>query len=386
MKNLNVGLIGYKFMGKAHTNAFKQANMFFDGKALFNLKAICGREEEKVKAAKIKFSYETYETDWNVLCERDDIDLIDITAPSNFHKEIALKALDSGKHVFCEKPLALNLADAKQMYEAAVKSGLKHQVGFNYRFVPAIMLAKKLIDEGKLGDIYHFRGLYLQDWIIDPDFPLVWRLDKNVAGSGSLGDIGAHIIDLARYLVGDINRVVGMEKTFIKERPIVKEMTGLTADAGDSGERGPVTVDDATLFLLEFNNGAIGSMEATRFATGHKNGMGFEINGSRGSVRFEFERMNELYYYSEEDEEYAKGFRKIQVTEGIHPYTGNWWPVGHVIGYGNTFVHEFYEFGRSITEDIPCTPDFKDGMECNRVMEAVQLSIEEGCWIEISRI
>lgn len=386
MKQLNVGLIGYKFMGKAHTNAFRQANLFFDAGGFINLKAICGREKEKVRFAKEKFGYETYETDWNVICERDDIDFVDITAPSNFHKEIALKALDSGKHVFCEKPLALNLSDAKQMHEAAEKSGLKHQIGFNYRFVPACVLAKKLIDEGKLGKIYHFRGFYLQDWIVDPDFPLVWRLDKKVAGSGALGDLGAHVIDLARHLIGEVDKVTGMEKTFVKERPIVKEMTGLTANAGDLGEKGPVTVDDATIFLMEFKNGALGTIEATRFASGHKNGMEFEINGSKGSLKFNFERMNELMYYSNDDEDQAKGFRTIQVTEGIHPYTGNWWPAGHVIGYENTFVHEFYEFVRSITEDKSCDPDFKDGMECSRIMEAVEESIKNRCWVSVSEI
>lgn len=386
MKEINVGLIGYKFMGKAHSNAFQRVGMFFDPSARIRMKAICGREEPWVKESAAKFGWEDYETSWEKLVAREDIDAVDITAPSNAHKEIALAAAENGKHVFCEKPLALNLKDAREMLRAVQKSGVKHQIGFNYRFTPAIQLAKKMIDEGKLGQIYHFRAKYLQDWIIDPDFPLVWRLDKSVAGSGSHGDLGAHLIDTARFLAGDFERVTGMSKTFIKERPIVEKMTGLSGKAREDAPRGAVTVDDATLFVAEFKNGALGTFEATRFAAGHKNDMSFEINGSKGSLRFEFERMNELQYYSEEDEQGTQGFRLIQVSEGIHPYMGAWWPAGHVIGYEHTFVHEMYEFVEAIARDTKTSPDFYDGMKCSQVLEAVDLSIAERQWVTVDSL
>jgi len=383
---INIGLVGYKFMGKAHSSAYRKIGMFFEPSVKICMKAICGRDEGWVKKSAEKFGWEGYETSWEKLVRRDDIDAIDITTPSNFHKEIAIGAAEEGKHIFCEKPLALNLKDARKMLEAVEKHGVKHQIGFNYRFAPAVQLAKKLIDEGKIGKIYHFRGLYLQDWIIDPNFPLVWRLDKKIAGSGSHGDLGAHLIDLARFLIGDFQRVIGMNKTFIKKRPIVDKMEGLSGKAKENAQMGEVTVDDATLFLAEFKNGALGSFEATRFAAGHKNGMSFEINGSKGSIKFEFERMNELQYYSTEDDEGLQGFRLIQVTEPVHPYAGAWWPAGHVIGYEHTFVHELYEFIEAIANDKPAIPDFYDGVKCSQVLEAVDLSIEENSWVEVDSL
>jgi predicted dehydrogenase len=383
---LNVGLIGYKFMGKAHSNALQRIGMFFNPSAKVGMKAICGREEAWVRESAEKFGWEGYETSWEKLIQRQDIDIVDITAPSNAHKEIALAAAEAGKHIFCEKPLALNLKDAREMLAAAQKNNIKHQIGFNYRFAPAIQLAKKLIDQGKIGKIFHFRGFYLQDWIIDPEFPLVWRLDKNVAGSGSHGDLGAHLIDAARYLVGDFDRVMGMSKTFVKQRPIVEKMTGLSGKAQEGARMGDVTVDDATLFLTEFENGALGSFEATRFAAGHKNAMSFEINGDKGSLKFEFERMNELQYFNRSDEEGAQGFRLIQASEGIHPYMSAWWPAGHVIGYEHTFVHELYEFVEAISNNKPTTPDFLDGVKCSQVLEAVDVSIEEGQWIKVNSL
>lgn len=383
---LNVGLIGYKFMGKAHSNAFQRIGMFFEPSRKIVMKAICGRNESWVRESAQKYGWEGYETSWEKLVRRDDIDMVDITTPSNFHKEIAIAAAENGKHVFCEKPLALNLKDAREMLKAAERNNIKHQIGFNYRFVPAIQLAKKLIDKGKIGKIYHFRGTYLQDFIVDPLFPLVWRLDKEVAGSGSLGDLGAHIIDVARFLVGEFDRVIGINKTFIKERPLVERMTGLSGKAQSDAPMGEVTVDDATIFLAEFKNGALGSIEATRFANGHKNAMSFEINGSKGSIKFEFERMNELQYFSSEDEEGVQGFRLIQATEGIHPYMQAWWPAGHVIGYEHTFVHELYEFTEAIAKDRHPEPDFNDGVKCSQVLEAVDLSIEERQWVEVDSL
>ncbi|AEE95932.1 Gfo/Idh/MocA family protein [Mahella australiensis] len=386
MKELNVGMVGYKFMGKAHSHAYKDVSMFFDVPMQPIMKAICGRDEAGVKEAAHKFGWESYETSWRNLVNRSDIDLIDITAPSNAHKDIAIAAAQAGKHVFCEKPLALTLADAREILAAVEKSGVKHMIGFNYRRAPAIQLIKKLIDEGKLGKIYHFRGFYLQDWIIDPDFPLVWRLQKEVAGSGSLGDLGAHLIDMARYLVGEFDEVMGMNETFVKERPMVSEMTGLSGKAADNSPKVSVNVDDATVFIGRFKNGALSVIEATRFAAGHRNGMWFEINGSKGSVRFEFERMNELQYYSTEDEEGVQGFRTIQVTEPVHAYMQAWWPAGHVIGYEHTFIHEVYDLINAIASDKMPEPNFYDGVKCQQVLEAVDASVAERRWIKVDDI
>jgi len=386
VKTLRFGLVGYKFMGKAHSNALARIPMFMAPDFAVERRVLCGREGKGLARAAGQFGWAATETDWRKLVARDDVDAVDITAPSDAHRDIGIAAAGHGKHVFCEKPLALNLADARAMLEAVRRAGVSHQIGFNYRFVPAIQMAKRLIGAGKLGRIFHFRGLYLQDWIIDPEFPLVWRLDKAVAGSGSLGDLGAHLIDLSRFLLGDIAQVNGMSRTFVKERPIVEEMTGLSAKASGSGRKGKVEVDDATLFLAEFANGALGSFEATRFAQGHRNGMSFEINGSRGSLKFEFERMNELQYFSADDEAGTQGFRTIQCTEAVHPYMGAWWPAGHVIGYEHTFVHELYEFSRSIVHGLPTSPDFAEGVECSRVLEAVDLSIQRRVWVDVGRI
>lgn len=385
-KQLNVGLVGYKFMGKAHSNAYRKVGMFFDAPAEIGMKAICGRDENWVKEAARKFGWETYETDWKALVKRDDIDIIDITSPSNVHKEIAIAAAEAGKHVMCEKPLALNVHDAREMLSVVKKCKVKHQVGFNYRFAPAVLLIKKMIEDGKLGRIFHFRGQYLQDYIIDPSFPRVWRLDKSVAGSGSHGDLGAHIIDLARFLVGEFEKVTGLSKTFIKERPSVEKMQGLSAKAEENAAMSPVTVDDATLFLTEFENGALGVFEATRFAAGHKNALHFEINGSLGSVVFDLERLNEIQYFSCNDEEGLQGFRTIGVTESMHPYISQWWPAGHIIGYEHTFVHEMYSFINAIVKNEQPSPDFEDGVKCMQVLDAVDLSIENGGWVKIKDV
>ena len=383
MKQLNFGLVGYKFMGKAHSNALARLPMFFDCGAKIGMKALCGRDEQWVAQAADKLGWEGYETAWESLVTRSDIDAIDITAPSNMHKVIAIAAAENGKHVFSEKPLALNLADAREMLEAVQKAGVKHQIGFNYRFAPAIQLAKQIINDGKLGTIRHVRASYLQDFITDPEFPLVWRLQKDICGSGSLGDLGAHFIDLARFLVGDFKSVMGMQKTFIKSRPLVERMEGLTANAQADAPRGEVDVDDGTVFIAEFANGALGVFEATRFSAGHKNDLFIEVSGDRGSVKFTFERMNELQYYSADDEDGLQGFRLIQASEGGHPYMSHWWPVGHVIGYEHTFVHEMYEFVQSIVNDTPTCPSFADGVECSRIIEAVELSAQRRAMVDI---
>ncbi len=383
---LNIGLVGYKFMGKAHSNGFTQMPLFFEPGVTVSKKAICGRDEEGVIAAMGKFGWESYETDYKKLAARKDIDVIDVTAPSNYHKPIVMEAIAQGKHVFCEKPLALNLADAREMLETAKKAGIKHQIGFNYRFAPAIKLAKKLIDEGRIGKIYHFRGKYLQDWIIDPEFPMVWRLDKSICGSGTLGDLGAHVIDLAAYLVGDIKEVTGMSKTFVKKRPIVTEMSGLSGKADSDAPMGDVTVDDATAFCAEFECGALGTFETTRFSAGHKNDMSFEINGDKGSLKFEFERMNELWYCDYTEDAQTQGFRLIQASDECHSYAGDFWPVGHVLGYENTFVAQMYEFAKAIANDYKAAPGFDAGVKVAQIMDAVDLSIERRAWVDVKSL
>ncbi len=386
MQEINFCLVGYKFMGKAHSNALSRLSMFFDLEAKVSKKVLCGRDEAALKAAAEKFAWEAYETDWRKLILRPDIDAIDITTPSDAHKEIAMAAAQNGKHVFCEKPLALNLSDAREMLECVKKNGVKHQIGFNYRFVPAVQLMKNIIEAGQLGNIRHVRASYLQDYIIDPNFPLVWRLRKEICGSGALGDLGAHFIDLARFLVGEFKSVTGMQKTFITSRPLVEEMAGLSASAIEGAPCGEVDVDDASVFIAEFENGALGVFEATRFAQGHKNDLSIEINGDKGSLKFVFERMNELQFFSAEDENGLQGFRLIQVSEGLHPYMKAWWPPGHVIGYEHTFVHEIYEFCRAIIEDKPTSPDFEDGLKCSQVLEAVELSAQRAKIVEVNSI
>lgn len=386
MKQLRVGMIGYKFMGKAHSNAYRSLPMFFPKALKPEMVAICGRNSSAVQEAADQLGWRESVTDWKQLVNREDIDLVDINAPSDAHKEIALAAAKAGKHIFCEKPLALTLADAREMLQAAEDAGVTHMVGFNYRFSPAVRLAKKLIDSGRLGQIYHFRAWFLQDWIMDPQFPLVWRLQKEVAGSGSHGDLGAHLIDLAHYLVGDMQEVIGMSETFIKERPIASEMTGLSAKGSEGGPMGQVTVDDATLFMTRFENGALGSFEATRFAAGHRSTNSFEINGSLGSVKFDFERMNELEVYFTTDDEDVQGFRRVLATDPVHDYMEAWWPPGHTIGFEHTFTHEFLELSNAISEGRQPVPNFADGVKCQAVLEAVDKSIEERRWVQLSEM
>jgi len=386
-QEVNVGLIGYSFMGKVHSHAFKDMSFFFPEAAAYPvMKAICGRNEANVSDAAKTFGWQSYETDWKTLIGRDDIHLVDVSTPGDSHAEIAIAAAEAGKHVFCEKPLANNLAEARAMADAVRNAGVKSMVAYNYRRVPAVALAKKLIEEGRIGDIYHWRAVYLQDWIMDPDFPLVWRLRKEKAGSGPHGDLNAHIIDLARYLVGDISEVSGMQETFIKERPIAEEIdAALGASTGGSSQMGQVTVDDTTLFLARFENGAVGTFEATRFAGGRRNGNRFEINGSKGSIAFNLEKMNELQYYNREDEDHIQGFREIIVNEGVHPYMDHWWPPGHIIGWEHTFTHEVYDLMQAIGgADDNLHPDFDEGVKDQAVLEAVSISAENKSWINVA--
>jgi len=378
---IGVGLVGYKFMGKSHSNAYRQVASFFPDLALRpEMKALCGRDAAAVAQAAQQLGWQGYETDWRKLIARADIGLVDVSTPGDSHAEIAIAAAENGKHVFCEKPLANTLSEAKAMLAAVKKAGVVNMVNFNYRRVPAVQLAKQLIDEGRIGQIYHWRAVYLQDWIMDPSFPLVWRLNKDAAGAGALGDLGAHIIDLARMLVGEITSLTGMTETFIKRRPV---LAGTTSGLGAAGgqEMGDVTVDDAGLFLARFANGAVGSFEATRFAKGRANFNSFEINGSKGSIVFNLERMNELNVLFDDDAGDVKGFRNVLVSESDHPFWQHWWPQGHMIGWEHTFVHELHHFLTAIREDGDVAPHgatFEDGYKAAEICDAMLRSAASG--------
>jgi predicted dehydrogenase len=380
---IGVGLVGYKFMGKSHSNAYRQVSAFFPELPLHPvMKAICGRDEAAVKQAAEQMGWQGYETDWRKLVARQDIGLVDISTPGDTHAPIAIEAAQSGKHIFCEKPLANTLAEARQMLDAVNRNKVVGMVNFNYRRVPAVQLAKDLIDSGRLGTIYHWRAVYLQDWIMDPNFPLVWRLQKDVAGAGTLGDLGAHIIDLARMLVGEITDVTGLTETFIKQRPVLAASdAGLGATAGQ--EMGEVTVDDAALFLTRFANGAVGTFEVTRFAKGRANYNSFEINGSKGSLRFNLERMNELEVLLEDDMPDVAGFRNVLVTNGgAHKYVGAWWPAGHIIGWEHTFTHGVLDLLNGIVVGKSPQPTFEDGLRCQAVLDAVEKSAGSRQWVQ----
>ena len=374
MPTINVALVGYAFMGKAHSNAYRQVGPFFSPRLTPRLKVICGRNTARVARAARAYGWEQTATDWRDVVRRKDIDLIDVCTPGDSHAEISIAAARAGKAVICEKPLANSVAEAELMLAAVEKARVVHMICHNYRRAPAVMLAKQLIVEGRLGKIRHYRGTYLQDWIVDPKFPLVWRLDKRKAGSGALGDIGAHSIDLARFLVGEISAVAGDLKTFIKTRPL----------PGKPSRHGRVTVDDAATALVRFENGAIGTIEATRMAPGRKNYNRFEINGSRGSVAFDLERMNELELYIESDERRVRGFRRVLVTESVHPFIKAWWPPGHIIGYEHTFTHTIYDLLEAIADDRVPEPNFVDGVRNQRVMSAIEKAARARRWVTIS--
>jgi predicted dehydrogenase len=382
-KVINVGLVGYQFMGKAHSNAFRQVTKFFPEVDFdVRLKALCGRNEERVKSAAEKFGFESYETDYRKLLERGDIDLVDVVTPGDTHAEISVAAADAGKMVICEKPLANTVAEAEAMVAAVQRNNVPNAVCFNYRRIPAIAQAKKMIEEGRLGHIYHFRGVYLQDWIVDPNFPLVWRLVGDIAGSGSHGDLNAHLIDDALYLLGPITEVSGMLDTFVKQRPILAESDDrLGGKASD--KMGDVTVDDSSIFLARFANGAVGTFEATRMAAGRKNHSRFEINGSKGSIVFNMERMNELEYYNHDDPEDVRGFRLVQTTDGVHPYTGNYWPVGHIIGYEHTFINFMKDVLSDFVNGRPTHPSFEEGLAVQKVLDAVDKSSTTRQWVTV---
>jgi predicted dehydrogenase len=385
-KTVNVAMIGYKFMGKAHSNAWRQVGHFFpDLAAKPVLKVVCGRDAAGTKAAAEQLGWEEVETDWQKAVARKDIDIVDVCTPGDSHAPISIAAAKAGKHVICEKPLANTVAEAKLMLDAVKKAKVKHLVAHNYRRAPAVQLMKKMIDDGRIGTIYHVRAVYLQDWILDPKFPMVWRFDKKVAGSGAHGDLNAHIIDLARMLAGEITSVGGLMETFIKERPLLAATTGgLTAKAAKG--MGKVTVDDCALFCARFASGAVGTFEATRFAGGHKNGLQIEINGSKGSMVWSLESLNELKFWTNQDDKDRQGFQTILVTDGHHPYVGAWWPPGHIIGYEHTFTHEVYEFLKAIEENKAASPSFEDGVRNQLVLDAVEKSANEKRWVSVAEL
>jgi predicted dehydrogenase len=380
MKTLNVAIIGTKFMGKAHSNAWLNSPKFFDMGIQPVMKVACGQNEADLKAFAEKWGWEQTETDWRKVIENDEVDIIDISVPTYLHHEIAVAAAQAGKHIFCEKPFALTVEEAKEMYEEAEKAGIVHYLNHNYRRAPAVRLAKKLIEEGFVGRIFHWRGAYLQDWIVDPDFPLTWHLQKDRAGAGPHYDLNSHSVDLARYLVGEITSVSALTTTFIKERPLPGAGAAtFSAGSGEATEMGEVTVDDASFMLAEFENGAIGSFEASRFAPGRKNFNYFEIYGSKGSIVFNLERMNELQLFQRDDPAFAQGFRTILATEGgEHDYIANWWPPGHMIGYEHEFHHGVVDFMEAIEKGTQVEPNFYDGLREIEILAAGLESSETG--------
>jgi predicted dehydrogenase len=344
------------------------------------LTALAGRNGPAVKKAADRLGWADTETDWRRLVDRDDIDLIDICTPGNMHAEIAIAALNAGKHVLCEKPLANSVEEAVQMVSAATRAssnGAFAMCGFSYRRVPALALARRLVQQGQLGHIRHIRAQYLQDWLSDENAPLTWRLDKSSSGSGSLGDLGAHIIDAAQFVTGQrITGVSALLETFVEDRPIGGDFVGLggQGDTGRDAQRGQVTVDDAAIFTARFDGGSVGVFEATRFALGRKNAMRLEVNGSEGSLSFDFEDMNVLEFFDGAEDPQTAGFRRILVTEPLHPYVGNWWPAGHGLGYEHSFTHQTVDLVTSIAAGVQPTPSFSDALQVQLVLDAVETS------------
>jgi len=373
-RTIQVGLIGHGFMGKAHSNAWRQAPRFFDLPAEVRLRTICGRDARALKKSAAQFGWEQCQTDWRAVVDNPAIDVIDITTPNDSHCEIALAAAAAGKAILCEKPLAHSLGGAKRMVDAVRKARVVNMICHNYRRVPALALARQMIADGALGErLFHFRARYAQDWIVDPSFPLVWRLRSTAAGSGSLGDIGSHIVDLGRSLVGEFREVCALSETFVKERPLPE----------NPRRRGRVTVDDAVVVLGRFRSGCLANLEATRFAPGRKNGLTIEINGSAGSLVFDLEQMNRLQFYDQGDPETQRGFREIIVTEAEHPYAGNWWPPGHLIGYEHSFVHTVADFVRAVVARKNVAPTFADGLANQQVLDAIERSARTGRWVKL---
>ncbi|MGY1609735.1 Gfo/Idh/MocA family protein [Geodermatophilus sp. SYSU D00700] len=383
---LGIGLIGHAFMGAAHSQAWRTAPHFFDLPLRPELTVLAGRDRQRATDAAARLGWAGVETDWRRLLERDDVGLVDVCTPGDTHAEIAIAALEAGKHVLCEKPLANTVAEAEAMAAAAARAatrGVRSMVGFTYRRVPAIGLARRLVAEGRIGQVRHVRAQYLQDWIADPSAPMSWRLEKDKAGSGALGDIGAHIVDLTQYVTGEtLTGVSALLETFVKERPLPAAAGSLSGVAGEG--TGQVTVDDAAVFLGRFSGGALATFEATRFALGRKNAIRVEVNGSEGSLAFDFEDMNVLQFFDGNEPAERAGFRRILVTEPGHPYIGSWWPAGHGLGYEHGFTHQVVDLVTAIAKDQDPAPSFADGLQIQRVLDAVERSAAaDSVWTRI---
>lgn len=383
---LGVGMVGYSFMGAVHSQAWRTAPRFFDLPLDPRMRVVAGRDAAAAAAAADKLGWEGSASGWKSVVERDDVDLVDVCTPGDTHAEIAIAALEAGKHVLCEKPLANSMAEAEAMVAAAAAAaerGVLAMVGFTYRRVPAVRLARLLVEEGRVGEVRHVRAQYLQDWLADPAVPLSWRLDKAKAGSGALGDIGAHVIDLAQYVTGErLTGVNGLLETFVRERPVAAGFAGLSGTAGEG--TGPVTVDDAAVFFGRLSGGGLASFEATRFATGRKNAIRLEINGSKGSLAFDFEDMNLLHFFDGQEDAETAGFRRIVVTEPGHPYTGHWWPAGHGLGYEHAFTHQVVDLVEDLAAGRQPVPSFADGLAVQRVLDAVERSAAAGSgWVAL---
>jgi predicted dehydrogenase len=385
---LGVGMVGYAFMGAAHSQAWRTAPRFFDLALAPRMRAVAGRDEAAVRAAADKLGWDEAVVGWRDLLKRDDIGLVDVCTPGDTHAEIAVAALEAGKHVLCEKPLANSVAEAEAMADAAdaaAERGVRAMVGFTYRRVPAIALARQLVEQGRIGQVRHVRAQYLQDWIADPQAPMSWRLDKQKAGSGALGDVGAHVVDLAHYVTGEsLTGVSGLLETFVHERPLAAS-SGSLSGVADTSRMGKVTVDDAAVFLGRLSGGGLATFEATRFAWGRKNAIRLEVNGSKGSLAFDFEDMNLLHFYDAADEPTTAGFRRIVVTEPEHPYGGAWWPPGHGLGYEHAFTHQVVDLIGDLAAGRQPTPSFRDGLGVQRVLDAVERSAAGGGgWVSLS--
>ena len=376
-KPLNIGMIGYGFMGKAHSNAYRRVNNFFDLQHQPVLKAICARNAEPAQEFADQWGYESVETDWKALIARDDIDAVDICVPNNLHKEIAIACAEAGKMVLCEKPLSLNAADGEEMCQAVEKAGVPNMVWYNYRRVPAVTLAKNLIERGDLGRIYHYRANFLQDWTIAEDLPqggnALWRLDVKAAGSGVTGDLLAHCIDTAIWLNGSIKNLTAMTETFVKERM-----------HNETGKVEPVGIDDACSFMCRFDNGSMGLFESTRYARGHKALYTFEVNGQHGSLRWDLHDLHRLEYFDHRVEGMTRGWRSIHISDGDHPYMGNWWVPGLNIGYEHSFVHQVADFLKGLETGEPARPNFRDALETQKVCDAILASAKSGQWTDAS--
>ncbi|MCH8333100.1 Gfo/Idh/MocA family oxidoreductase [Candidatus Sumerlaeota bacterium] len=378
MKKLNIGMIGYGFMGRTHSNAYRKVNQFFDLAYHPVLKAACARKEAKLNAFAENWGWESTETDWRALVARSDIDVVDIVSPNDTHHDIAMAAAKAGKIVLCEKPLAMNAQEGEAMTKAVEEADVANMVWFNYRRVPAIALAKQIVEEGRLGKVFHYRAKYLQDWTISPDLPQggegLWRLDADVAGSGVTGDLLAHSIDTAMWLIGGIDEVTAMTETFIKERAL----------QDDPSRRKPVRIDDACAFLARFGNGALGTFESTRYARGRKNQNTFEVNGENGSLYFDLEDAHQLQYFDHGDDSHVQGWRTILVTDADHPYMGNWWVPGCVIGYEHTFINALADFLKGLETGEPVRPNFRDALATQYVCAAVLQSADSRSWVSVA--